>query len=411
MKCKHYNKTYNDACIRPCCWLSPGRCVTPGSGAGVCDCICENTACACMQLGGGGGGFEVSEFEKFESALKEQYPHLKVSIAIGGWNEGSTKYSAVNDSSTVTRPGRLSGRGGPVGVSLCSDTGTVTRPAEAALPFNALSGHRYSFAVDTHPSHCSGCRDGTAGRAAPTGSSCTSLYDSETGHSLPHRIVGLRVEPAYSFTNTDVYKKGIAVNAERKVQVDTFLPGLQGRGHTVSRGGPASDRWSGMNRITRVDVNICNLLALFLRESFVLSAECADAKSWASSNIRRPMLGRLLLTAVRQIFAIRVLAVAFPQFDGGGPCAPRPSSRKLSVVRFGRSTRAQRSRLRTATVTVKVAREFRYDFVRQCLTPVVLSVSCACASALGKGGRRSLPPRLRSLAVRNLIFDLSSKAV
>lgn len=28
-------------------------------------------------------------------ALKTRYPHLKVSLAIGGWNEGSTNYSRM----------------------------------------------------------------------------------------------------------------------------------------------------------------------------------------------------------------------------------------------------------------------------------------------------------------------------
>ncbi|XP_013185489.1 probable chitinase 2 [Amyelois transitella] len=35
-------------------------------------------------------------------ALKERYPHLKVTIAIGGWNEGSARYSNM----TATREGR-----------------------------------------------------------------------------------------------------------------------------------------------------------------------------------------------------------------------------------------------------------------------------------------------------------------
>ena len=28
--------------------------------------------------------------------LKEDYPHLTVTLAIGGWNEGSTKYSEMS---------------------------------------------------------------------------------------------------------------------------------------------------------------------------------------------------------------------------------------------------------------------------------------------------------------------------
>lgn len=28
--------------------------------------------------------------------LKQRYPHLKVTLAIGGWNEGSTNYSLMS---------------------------------------------------------------------------------------------------------------------------------------------------------------------------------------------------------------------------------------------------------------------------------------------------------------------------
>lgn len=28
-------------------------------------------------------------------AFKEKHPHLKVTISVGGWNEGSTKYSKL----------------------------------------------------------------------------------------------------------------------------------------------------------------------------------------------------------------------------------------------------------------------------------------------------------------------------
>jgi hypothetical protein len=34
------------------------------------------------------------------TALKNRYPHLKVSLAIGGWNEGSTNYSIMASSPT-----------------------------------------------------------------------------------------------------------------------------------------------------------------------------------------------------------------------------------------------------------------------------------------------------------------------
>jgi chitinase len=34
------------------------------------------------------------------TALKNRYPHLKVSLAIGGWNEGSTNYSIMASNPT-----------------------------------------------------------------------------------------------------------------------------------------------------------------------------------------------------------------------------------------------------------------------------------------------------------------------
>lgn len=37
----------------------------------------------------GKGGF------KRMTSLRTRYPHLKVSVAIGGWNEGSTNYSLL----------------------------------------------------------------------------------------------------------------------------------------------------------------------------------------------------------------------------------------------------------------------------------------------------------------------------
>lgn len=45
------------------------------------------------------GKFENAGF-KGAVALKTQHPHLKVTIAIGGWNEGSLKFSNMAASAT-----------------------------------------------------------------------------------------------------------------------------------------------------------------------------------------------------------------------------------------------------------------------------------------------------------------------
>jgi len=34
------------------------------------------------------------------TALKNRYPHLKVSLAVGGWNEGSANYSVMASTPT-----------------------------------------------------------------------------------------------------------------------------------------------------------------------------------------------------------------------------------------------------------------------------------------------------------------------
>lgn len=38
-----------------------------------------------------------SEGYKGLVALKMRYPHLKITIAIGGWNEGSSKFSTMSE--------------------------------------------------------------------------------------------------------------------------------------------------------------------------------------------------------------------------------------------------------------------------------------------------------------------------